>query len=477
MSTLKAYWIRKIGINKGAPRIWLDMPGLAEVGLAPGARYDVDLVPHGIRLRRSDAGARCVSVKKLRSGTARPIIDLNGRESLKTFDGCGHVRVIVRLDAVYVLSLASDIARRERLARLRTLLDSGTPLRVASVSHGVGVLSYAAHEGLRESGVESRLAVFNEIHTGYAEQSLLFNPASGGAAPLCAPMQELVQDHWTMEHLPKVEVMELGLPCSGASVAGKSKLGLAKMEDHPQVGHLVHAALVLIARLQPAVLVLENVTDYARSASAQLMRHQLADMGYQIEEFVLKARDFGALENRIRWALVATTEGVPPLGELHTWIPAHQVQTPALASLLDAVAEDDPSWNAMPYLRDKQERDMAEGKGFLMQVVTAEATAVPTIRKHYNKGGSTDPYLQHPHKPDLLRKFTPGEHARIKGVPAGLVQGMSATGAHEALGQGIVVAPFKALFKRLGECMKLATAPERSTLVPAWAAAEGCVSG
>lgn len=477
MSTLKAYWIRRIGINKGAPRIWLDMPGLADVGLAPGTRYDVDLVPHGIRLRRSDAGARCVSVKKLRSGSQRPIIDLNGRESLKTFDGCGHVRVIVRVDAVYVLSLASDIARRERVSRLRTRLDSAAPLRVASLSHGVGVLSYAAHQGLRESGIESSVAIFNEIHTGYAEQCLLFNPASLGATPLCAPMQELVQDHWMLDHLPKVEVMELGLPCSGASVAGKSKLGLTKMEDHPQVGHLVHAALVLIARLQPAVLVLENVSDYARSASAQLMRHQLADMGYQIEEFELKARDFGALENRIRWALVATTVGVPALGELHTWSEPHKADVPALASLLDPLADDDPSWNAMPYLRDKQERDMADGKGFLMQVVSADSTQVPTIRKHYNKGGSTDPYLQHPRQPELLRKFTPGEHARIKGVPEGLVQHMCATSAHEALGQGVVVAPFKALFRRVGECLQQAALPEHVTLVPAWAAGDGSVSG
>ncbi len=79
--------------------------------------------------------------------------------------------------------------------------------------------------------------------------------ASAAAVPLSAPMQELIQDTWVLDKLPKGEVMELGLPCSGASVAGKSNLGLAKMEDHPHVGHLVHAALVLIARLQPAALI------------------------------------------------------------------------------------------------------------------------------------------------------------------------------------------------------------------------------
>lgn len=249
------------------------------------------------------------------------------------------------------------------------------------------------------------------------------------------------------------------------------------MEEHPQVGHLVHAALVLIARMQPAALVLENVTEYARSASAQLMRHQLADMGYQVEEFVLKARDFGALENRIRWALVATSVGIPLLGEMSTWSNTHQAPSAKLADLLDPVDDDDPSWSGMHYLKQKQERDVAAGKGFLMQLVTPDATQVPTIRKHYNKGGSTDPYLQHPRKPGLMRKFTPGEHARIKGVPAELVAGMSATGAHEALGQGIVVAPFKALFARLGECMKQACPAAHATLRPAWASADANVSG
>jgi DNA (cytosine-5)-methyltransferase 1 len=73
-------------------------------------------------------------------------------------------------------------------------------------------------------------------------------------------MHVLFQDTWVLDKLPKVEVMELGLPCSGASVAGKSNLGLAKMEDHPHVGHLVHAALVLIARLQPAALIRVDVS-------------------------------------------------------------------------------------------------------------------------------------------------------------------------------------------------------------------------
>lgn len=476
MSNLKAYWIKKIGLHRGSPRIWLDMPRLAEAGLKPGSRYELEQLPNGVRLLPSELGSRSVSTKSLKSGGTLPIIDINCRDSLKAFDGHGHVRVIIRTDAVYLLMLASELCKRERLDRVQAKIRSGQQMSVASLSHGVGVLSYAAHVGLREGGIDNVMAVFNEIHDGYATQSILNNPATEGSVPLCVPMQELVQDGWALKQLPKVEVMELGLPCSGASIAGKSKLGLSKMEDHPQVGHLVHAALVLVGKLQPAVLVLENVEEYARSASAQLLRHQLSDMGYQLQELVLRAQDFGALESRVRWALVATTEGVPLPGPLSDWSETKVPEAQTLGAFLDEVPLDDPSWSPMTYLREKEERDRAGGKGFMMQLVDAQSTQVPTIRKQYNKGGSTDPYVRHPEQTHLMRKFTPAEHARIKGVPADLVGGMSVTGAHEALGQGIVVAPFRALFRRLGECLRQAACPSR-WMPPPWASPDGAVTG
>ena len=57
-----------------------------------------------------------------------------------------------------------------------------------------------------------------------------------------------------MKQLPKLDILEMGLPCSGASRAGKAKRGLEVMEDHPEVGHLVYAALAIINRVQPGAL-------------------------------------------------------------------------------------------------------------------------------------------------------------------------------------------------------------------------------
>jgi DNA (cytosine-5)-methyltransferase 1 len=83
--------------------------------------------------------------------------------------------------------------------------------------------------------------------------------------------------------------------------------------------------------------------------------------------------------------------------------------------------------------------------------VDAGSTSVPTIRKGYNKGGSTDPYVRHPTNPALMRKLTPAEHARIKGVPSLLIEGLAATTAHEVLGQGVAFEPFRALFRALAK--------------------------
>jgi hypothetical protein len=101
-----------------------------------------------------------------------------------------------------------------------------------------------------------------------------------------------------------------------------------------------------------------------------------------------------------------------------------------------------------------------EGCGALEQLALPVGDLVEvdvgTITKGYSKVRSTDPKLQHPTDPKLLRRFTPGEHARIKGVPERLVDGVSATVAHQILGQGVVYPPFVGVGQHLGESLDAA---------------------
>jgi DNA (cytosine-5)-methyltransferase 1 len=198
-------------------------------------------------------------------------------------------------------------------------------------------------------------------------------------------------------------------------------------------------------------VMIECVTEYAVSASADVLRLQFRDMGYDFHEAVLEGRDFGSLENRIRWCCVAVTRGIEFSFEN---LAPHVRVVKHLADVLDpTIGPDHPSWRPVTYLKEKRERDAAKGSRFLMQYVYEDSTSVPTIRKSYQKGGSSDPRLVHPTNPELSRLLTEQEIARIKGIDPTLIEGLSRSVATQVMGQGIVYEPFRAAAQRVGEAV------------------------
>jgi DNA (cytosine-5)-methyltransferase 1 len=446
---LKDVWIKKVGTNRGSPRIYFDGLQAIRAGFAPGEKFDVVVDGQRIVISKNDDGSRTVSAKK-KGDTDLPVIDINSADLLSVFDGMDAIRVVVGQDRIFLLPLASEARKVERLDRLKTKLANGEPLAAGSMAHGGGVLAHAIHTGLKDANIDCELVFANELRDDLLLQASEHNDVwSDKTVSLAVPMQELAQDEWLLGQLPKLELLEMGLPCSGASLAGHTKKGLAKMEDHEQVGHLVHSALVVIAKTNPAVVLLENVERYSDTASAQILRHQFRDMGYKTHEAVLDGSDFGCLEKRLRWCMVAVTQGIE--FSFENLAPAVHV-VKVLADVLDpSIGLDDPRWREVAYLKAKEVRNASTGDCFKMQFIEPESLSVPTLRKGYNKGGSTDPRLRHPTNPDLSRLLTPEEHARVKGVPAELVAGLPATTAHELLGQGIVYEPFRAVGQRIGE--------------------------
>lgn len=444
-------WVKGIGEKRGAPYIYFDGIQGARTGFAPGQKYTLDIDGNKVVLSANKDGSRTVSAKRI-GDKEYPVIDINSKELADLFQGMSAVRVVVKEGKVYLLPLASEVKKRERLNRITEKIRSGEPLTMGSLSHGGGVLSHAIHEGLKAAGFQANLAFANEIRADLLEQAIEHNDAWGqDTAAIAMPMQEAAQDDWLLSQLPKLDILEMGLPCSGASKAGASKRGLSKMEDHPEVGHLVVSALVILHRTQPIVVLLENVPEYADSASAMILRHQLRDMGYQTHEAILEGQEFGCMENRIRWSMVAVTHGVD--FDFTQLAPKVRVVSILKERLDPSIGPDDPRYRAVSYLKDKQERDAAQGKNFGMQYITEESTSVPTLRKGYHKGGSTDPRLLHPTDPALSRLLTAREHARVKGVPEHLIKDLSDTVAHQLLGQGIVYDPFKAVGQRIGESL------------------------
>lgn len=461
---MKDVWIKRVGEHRGSPRIFLDGPQAVRAGFAPGERFDVvvDEEGQGVVIAKNADGSRVVSARK--KGEQRlPVIDINSGELLQLFEGMDAIRVVVAEDRVFLLPLASELKRRERLERLVGKLERGQALAVGSLAHGGGVLAHAVHQGLQDAGIECELAFANEIRDDLLTHALEHNDAwSPRTGALAVPMQELVQDDWLMQQLPKLEILEAGQPCSGASKAGKAARGASNTEAHPEVGHLVFSTLAIIAKTQPAAVLIECVPEYAKSGSADILRYQLRDAGYDTHEAILEGHDFGSLENRIRWCLVAVTRGIE--FSFEQLAPAVRVVR-TVREVLDAVPLDDPMWRPVTYLKEKRERDEAKGSRFLMQYVYEDSTSVPTIRKCYQKGGSSDPRLVHPTNPELSRLFTEGEIARIKGIQPHLIEGLSRSVATQVMGQGIVYAPFRAAAKRIGEALRNAVHAYREGLI------------
>ncbi|MES2879203.1 MAG: DNA cytosine methyltransferase [Pseudomonadota bacterium] len=450
---MEGYYIKKIGQNKGAPRVWLEGTETARAGFAPGTRYDVEVQGQMIVLQANTDGSRVVSGKVIGERN-NPIIDLNSKELLAMFDGMAAIRIVVKKDQIYLLPLASEIKKRERFARIRDKLEKGEPLALGSLSHGGGILSHAIHAGLKHAGIESTLRFANEIRGELLEHADAHNDAwTANTQVIAAPMQELAFDDRGVASLPKVDILEAGIPCSGTSRSGRSKLGLAHGEAHPHVGHLVVSALVIVSKTNPAIVCIENVPEYGTSASADILRNQFRDMGYTTHERILNGKQWGSLENRNRWCMLAVTDGIEfDFDQLQPPGPSLQL----IADIVDpTIGPDDPCWRTFNYLKTKEVRDQEKGNSFAMQVVTGEGDSVSVMRKGYAKGGSTDPLLRHPTNPELMRQFTPEEHARIKGVPASLIEGLSNTIAHQVLGQGIVYEPFKAVGAHVGNSLNI----------------------
>lgn len=253
---MQSYAITKIGQHRGRPRLWLEGLKARRGGFLPGRRFNAkkDREKQMLVLELSEAGDRIVS-RKVKGERDVPVIDINSMELLSVLEYLAVVRVIVQPGRIFILPCASEIAARERIDRLLAKLATRQALGIGSLSHGGGVLTHAVHAGLRDAGIETKLAFANEIRPELIEQAAEHNGVwNEETVPITAPMQEFAFDTWAMGRLPKVEVLEAGLPCSGASVAGRAKRGLEHPEAHPEVGHLVVAFLAIVAKVQPVAL-------------------------------------------------------------------------------------------------------------------------------------------------------------------------------------------------------------------------------
>nr|WP_246883732.1 DNA cytosine methyltransferase [Pseudomonas koreensis] len=253
-------------------------------------------------------------------------------------------------------------------------------------------------------------------------------------------------------NIPQCEILTGGVPCTGASKAGRVKNDLEFAEEHDSAGTLFFDYLAWVKANNPAIVVLENVPEYQNTASMAVIRSVLRSLGYVLNEEVLDGSDFGALENRKRMVMIAHTPG---LGDLFSFenLKTHKVREASINDILEPVPLDSTRWKPYAYLTEKAIKDKAAGKNFGLQRLTGNEDGCGTIGRHYFKGRSTEPFLIHPENPDLFRLFTRLEHGRVKTIPAVLTEGVSETSAHEIMGQSVVYEQFDSIGEEIGSSL------------------------
>ncbi len=250
-----------------------------------------------------------------------------------------------------------------------------------------------------------------------------------------------------LDKIGECDLLCAGLPCTGASLAGRAKNKLNIAEEHSTAGALFFTFINAVNMLNPSVIILENVPAYQTTASMTVIRSVLHTLGYTVHETILNGNALGAIENRDRFVMVGVTQALE--GFNADMIQSVRSKETSINQILSDVPADSDRWRTYQYLHDKAQKDAAAGKGFKRQLLNGSEESCGTIGRGYKKARSTEPFLVHPDT-GLQRLFTPEEHARLKAVPEFLVEGLSETVAHEVLGQSVIHSAFVALGRLIG---------------------------
>ncbi|MDD2766077.1 MAG: DNA cytosine methyltransferase [Opitutaceae bacterium] len=244
-------------------------------------------------------------------------------------------------------------------------------------------------------------------------------------------------------------ILVAGIPCTGASRAGRSKNAIEAPEAHPKVGHLFIPFLHHVRRFAYDLCVLENVPEYQTSFSAERIRESLAALRYQITEYVINPySEFATPTERRRWVLIASRKAP------FNWNYRPEAFAGTLGQYLDAPGPQDADDEMTPeqVAADKKyiDRKASEGCGFRMRLIDAAATKCPTICRSYGKRQPSATFVRTANSYRMLRPREVARLHRHSSLIEHTIATLPATLAYEVLGQGVVAPPFESLGDHLG---------------------------
>lgn len=416
-----------VGTNKNCARLWIEGVKLGAAGFTRGARYDISFVGRSMVLELQAEGARKVS-GRTRNSTDVPILDIALRQLEEYFDPGSRVRVVFSQGRISVTLHHETAAQSDREDRFQRAMNEGT-LREASMFTGGGISTHAIHRAINDYGHDAKMAWVVDAELRYLQSAYANNYSIDDDTTALIGRAEEIETCF----FEPVDILSFSMPCSGFSRSGRAKHGHSP-EEHEGAAALF-GTMNAIRAANPAVLISENVAEAMHSPAYVLLKTELRRLGYEVFERIMTSDDTGSIENRKRYWAIAISKGLADGFDFDMLHPQAQEPKKRLVDIFDKETPE-TVWADNQYLKDKSVRDTAAGKGFAKrQLLTGEETSVGTIGRHYMKRRSTEPFIVRQDGKERL--FSPTEHARVKSVPEELIEGVSATVAHEILGQSI----------------------------------------
>jgi len=443
----------KIGESKSVPRVWLEGSSLEFGGLQIGSTYAIDkLEPHRIELRRVSAGhkGQTFLVSQRTRGRVRPLMEIRSNKLRESFEHIEKVTVTLHDGSIVITANRLDVNMVRRALSLLNTFSRGQELSAMSVFHGGGVLDLAMHDGLTAEGVPVYVKAAVEMEDKYLASSLRNNTKLWRDSSV-AVHSDIRHVDWPA--LGESNLFWGGIPCTGASISGRSKNKLKAAEEHVDAGALFMDFLDGVKSSNAAIVGFENVPEYQSTVSMMLLRAKLDTLGYDLYEMVLDGNTFGAVERRRRLLVLGVCRSLKTAFDINDVLPV-RIKEATLRDIMEPVALDSPRWRERKGIAAKAIRDKADGKGFAPQQLTGDEAHCGTIGKGYAKCRGTEPFLIHPDNPSLLRILTPLEHGRAKGIPEGVADGQSDTTMHEIYGQSVIYPKLKALGAATGRLIR-----------------------
>lgn len=406
---MKILSILKLGDHNENKRVWIANRNILKSGFRMGDRINISYnnTDKFIEIHASETGSKVISGR----GVDNPIIDIKNASVAETL-GCPEKVEVVFYENRIVISVAkSEQKKNQRQEK--------TGMKMFDLFAGSGSLTHFFKEAGYQSvgGLEMEdkyLAVFDA------------NNPDKDVVTLCGAIEDIDPS----DYPTGVDLVLAGIPCLNYTPANKKMMGeLSKQKkgeacDSETLAKrytsdaLVFFVLNAIREMNPRQVVIEEVPNFASTASCGMLRTVLSQWGYNISETVAHAKH----TKRQRWCLVGDMNQKIDLTNLN----GDDGKT--LEDFLDSSIED-RTW--VPIEQSKRFSKASTTIGLRSH----EPCEVKCNTFTTNGTRSTEPCLKHPLK-ELYSEFTNTEIARIHGLKDFVLSGVK-TLDRQILGQGV----------------------------------------